>query len=120
MKKVWSTFFLVIALALGTAKTQAQTTQAAKDSLKAARKAARAQAKADKAKAATTTAPVAPTTQAAPATNTKPKTVNQGVNKSADKAVGTDAKGRTIYEGPRGGRYVLTPAGKKEYIKKPN
>ena len=42
----------------------------------------------------------------------------QAANKSADKSVGTDAKGRTIYEGPRGGRYYMTKSGNKEYIKK--
>lgn len=35
-----------------------------------------------------------------------------------DKVVETDAKGRTIYEGPRGGRYYITKNGNKEYIKK--
>ena len=107
---------------------QAQTTPASKDSAKAAKKTAKAQAKADKAKpAATTTAPAvkptapAPTPAVKPATpTTAPKTVSQGVNKSTDKAVGTDAKGRTIYEGPKGGRYTLTAAGNKEYIKKTN
>ena len=47
-----------------------------------------------------------------------PSAPSQGVNKSADKSVGTDAKGRTIYEGPRGGRYTLTKNGNKEYIKR--
>jgi hypothetical protein len=102
-------------------------TTAAKDSSKAAKKAAKAQVKAEKAKAATTTTPAvkpaapAPTPAVKPATTTTaPKTVTQGVNKSADKVVGTDAKGRTIYEGPKGGRYTLTAAGNKEYIKKTN
>ena len=38
--------------------------------------------------------------------------------KVADKAVGTDAKGRTIYEGLRGGKYYINQKGNKEYIKK--
>ena len=38
--------------------------------------------------------------------------------KVADKAVGTDAKGRTIYEGSRGGKYYINQKGNKEYIKK--
>lgn len=38
--------------------------------------------------------------------------------KSADKVVGQDAKGRTIYEGPRGGRYYINKNGNKEYVKK--
>jgi hypothetical protein len=61
----------------------------------------------------------ATTTPATTTTPAKPAAVNPP-NKSADKAVGTDAKGRTIYEGPRGGRYVLTAKGNKEYIKKTN
>lgn len=37
---------------------------------------------------------------------------------TTDKAVSTDAKGRTIYEGPRGGHYYIDKNGNKEYIKK--
>ncbi len=36
---------------------------------------------------------------------------------SPDKAIGTDSKGRTIYQGPRGGKYYLTKNGNKEYVK---
>ena len=60
--------------------------------------------------------PVAPATTA-----TTPKTTTPAVNppnKSADKVVGTDDKGRTIYEGPRGGRYYINKNGNKEYVKK--
>ena len=39
-------------------------------------------------------------------------------NKSADKAIGKDASGRTIYLGPKGGQYVLSASGKKEYLAK--
>lgn len=35
----------------------------------------------------------------------------------ADKTIGTDAKGRTIYQGPRGGKYYITKNGNKEYEK---
>jgi len=45
------------------------------------------------------------------------KTVTEGVNKSADKAIGKDAKGRTIYLGPKGGEYTLSASGKKTYLK---
>ncbi len=38
-------------------------------------------------------------------------------NPSPDKIVGKDDKGRTIYEGPRGGRYYINSNGNKEYIK---
>lgn len=124
MKKVLSVLLLSIAILLVSTQSNAQTSAAAKDSAKAAKKAAREAKKAAAAK--TTTAPAVtptptPTPTPAPKTTTAaPKTVTQGVNKSADKAVGTDAKGRTIYEGPRGGRYTLTAAGNKEYIKKTN
>jgi septal ring factor EnvC (AmiA/AmiB activator) len=36
----------------------------------------------------------------------------------ADKAVGTTSKGATIYQGPRGGLYHLSPSGNKVYEKK--
>jgi hypothetical protein len=35
----------------------------------------------------------------------------------ADKAISTDAKGRTIYQGPRGGKYYIDKNGNKEYVK---
>lgn len=98
---------------------------AAKAKLKADKAAAKQKAKEARQQVATTT----PTTPSAPAANrtttaasrtTSTKTIANPINKSADKAVGTDAKGRTIYEGPRGGRYVLTASGNKEYIKKSN
>ncbi len=125
MRKTLSLLFALFFLTIAT-NSFAQTS-AAKDSAKAAKKAARAQEKAEKKAAAdaakakdvknptTTTTTPTTTTPATPKTTT-PKT--QPVNKSADKAVGTDAKGRTIYEGPRGGRYTLSPSGNKEYIKK--
>lgn len=37
---------------------------------------------------------------------------------AGDKVVGTDDKNRTIYEGPRGGRYYINKNGNKTYIKK--
>jgi len=63
--------------------------------------------------------PVPPKTTTA--TTTIPKTTSPAVNpvnKSADKVVGTDSKGRTIYEGPRGGHYYINKNGNKEYVKK--
>ena len=33
-----------------------------------------------------------------------------------DPAVGTDAKGRTIYQGPQGGKYVLNNDNRRDYI----
>jgi len=117
-------------------KAQANATQVAtsadadadKAAKKAAAKARRAQAKADKAKAAaaaettnvTTTANQAQTTATTTTTTAKRKvrSVQQGINNTADKVVGTDSKGRTIYQGPKGGQYTLTPSGNKEYIEK--
>lgn len=37
--------------------------------------------------------------------------------KTADKEIGKDSKGRTLYQGPRGGKYYLTANGNKEYVK---
>ena len=132
MKQVLSSLVALMIL-FTSINAHAQVSQASKDSAKAAKKAARAEKKAEKAQAAaaaaTTTTPAvkpapAPTPAVAPApaptVKTTPKSVTQGVNKTADMAVGTDAKGRTIYEGPKGGRYVMTAAGNKEYIKKTN
>ena len=64
-------------------------------------------------------APTVNTTRQTTATTTRQRTVTQGqaVN-AADPVVGTDAKGRTIYEGKRGGRYYVNANGNKEYIKK--
>lgn len=50
-------------------------------------------------------------------TTTRQAPVNQP-NTSADPVIGTDAKGRTIYQGKRGGRYYINANGNKEYIKK--
>lgn len=128
MKKAFS-LFLAISILFVSINAHAQTKAPLSDSAKAAKKAARAEKKAEKAKAsaATTTTPAvtpavtpAPAPAVKPAPATTPKTVTQGVNKTADKVVGTDAKGRTIYEGKKGGRYTLTAAGNKEYIKKTN
>ena len=64
--------------------------------------------------------PVKPTT-------TKPVTVTPKITKvtppvtpkttTPDKMIGTDAKGRQIFQGPRGGKYYITSKGNKEYIK---
>ena len=61
-----------------------------------------------------TTAPAAIQTQSRIQTSTMSSKSNV---KSADPSVGTDAKGRTIYQGSRGGKYVMTANGNKEYIK---
>jgi colicin import membrane protein len=57
-------------------------------------------------------------TQTVTTTKTTTTTASQGVNKSSDKAIGTDSKGRTIYEGPRGGHYYVDSKGNKVYVKK--
>ena len=38
----------------------------------------------------------------------------------ADKIFGKDDKGRTIYEGARGGRYYINSNGNRTYVKKDN
>ena len=58
---------------------------------------------------------------------TKPVTVTPKTTKvtppvtpktnTPDKMIGTDAKGRQIFQGPRGGKYYITSKGNKEYIK---
>lgn len=67
-------------------------------------------------------APVSKTTTvtSVPATKTVTTTTKSSntSTSSTDKVVGTDAKGRTIYEGPRGGHYYINKNGNKEYVKK--
>ncbi len=45
------------------------------------------------------------------------KAAAPAVDNTGNKVIGTDDKGRTIYEGPRGGRYYINKNGHKEYIK---
>lgn len=132
MKKIFAFIALLGVLSFGNVNAQ-KVAKAAKDTTgmaakRAARAAKRAEKKAAKAQAAATAAQTSATqtAQQAPVKATKAvkmapaaKTAaTQAVNTSSDKAIGTDAKGRTIYEGPRGGHYVLSASGKKEYIKK--
>jgi hypothetical protein len=76
--------------------------------------------KANKTKVQTTTTVVQPTpkvnTTPAPVVNTQ-KTVSTSTTKVADKVIETDAKGRTIYQGPKGGKYYINKNGNKEYVK---
>ena len=52
---------------------------------------------------------------------TKKENLNEGMRGARsivkDKEVGKTADGKTIYEGPRGGKYTLSRSGKKVYIK---
>jgi colicin import membrane protein len=92
--------------------------------------------KANKTKApTTTTTTVAPTTtpvtkaqttttvqpKATPVQQVQPKVQTQVAKttsvKTADAAIGTDAKGRTLYQGPKGGKYYINKNGNKEYVK---
>lgn len=77
-------------------------------------------------KQATTAAPQAPVPAAPMAQSTTvPSTTSKATThvtsgntaKVADKAISTDAKGRTIYQGPRGGKYYINKNGNKEYVK---
>jgi hypothetical protein len=47
----------------------------------------------------------------------KPSKNSGQKSQAGDKVIGTDEKGRTMYEGPRGGRYYINDAGNKVYIK---
>ena len=64
-----------------------------------------------------TTAQTPAPTKATPAPKIKPSVAHTSTPKSADKQIGKDAKGRTLYMGPRGGKYYLTANGNKEYVK---
>ena len=46
-----------------------------------------------------------------------PQVMHSNNVKTADKAIGTDAAGRTIYQGPKGGKYYIDKNGHKEYVK---
>lgn len=77
--------------------------------------------KANKTKGQTTTTTVV---QPTPKVNPTPapvvktqKTVTTSNTKVADKVIETDAKGRTIYQGPKGGKYYINKNGNKEYVK---
>jgi colicin import membrane protein len=87
--------------------------------------------KANKTKVQTTTTTVQPTPKVTPAPQVNPtpkvnptpsvvttqKTTTTATTKVADKVIETDAKGRTIYQGPRGGKYYINKNGNKEYVK---
>ena len=61
-----------------------------------------------------------PTVKPVVVTPVKTKPVSPVVNPknpTPDPVIGTDPKGRTIYQGKRGGKYYLTANGNREYIK---
>lgn len=67
-----------------------------------------------------TVAPSPDVTTAGTTSTTRPvkKVTNMANTQSPnDKVIGTDSKGRTIYEGKRGGHYYINSNGNKEYIK---
>ena len=96
------------------------------DEEKATRKAERDAKKADKVADAKTkdskkVADKNPTVRPEPAPVKTVKKVDKATEKAAageDKIIGKDDKGRTIYEGPRGGRYYINSNGNKTYTKK--
>ena len=51
-----------------------------------------------------------------PTKATQANTTTQKKVAGQDKSFGKDAKGRTIYEGPRGGKYYINSNGNKTYI----
>jgi hypothetical protein len=68
----------------------------------------------------------APSTTTTPVTTTKTQTTSRRTTTTTsaapaangDKVIGTDDKGRTIYEGKRGGHYYINKNGNKEYVKR--
>ena len=69
-------------------------------------------------KEATATAPATAPTAAPAATPKKVKTAANVATPANDDIVkGTDDKGRTIYEGPKGGQYYINSNGNKSYLK---
>lgn len=73
-----------------------------------------------KTKQATQSAPATATTPATPPTDDKvnAQTKSTSAPTSSDKVVGKDAKGRSMYQGAKGGQYIINSSGNKEYIKK--
>jgi hypothetical protein len=66
----------------------------------------------------TATATRTQTTTTRTATNSRSSSVSTSALSNGDKVIGTDDKGRTIYEGKRGGHYYINKNGNKEYIKR--
>jgi hypothetical protein len=138
--------FLIVTLLIGTFIYSNGQTKSKSDSIKAANKAAglnkdgtpdmrlKANKQATKAKksaqpsatpAPTAQTPVTPVPKVSAQTPAlvTPKVASQTQakpvpNSTTGKVFGTDAKGRTIYEGPRGGHYIINSKGNKEYVKK--
>ena len=50
----------------------------------------------------------------------KPSATVAKATAGSDQVIGKDAKGRTMYRGPRGGEYYINASGNKEYTKKDN
>src|SRR6185312_11775369 len=114
------------ASANATASTDKATIAAQKKADKEAKALAKKQAK-EQAKATQVQTPANPSTTsttspASTASIAKVKKQSSVVNQPntshpEDKAISTDAKGRTIYQGPRGGKYYINKNGNKEYVK---
>ena len=76
--------------------------------------------KANKGKVVTPTPPVVTPKVVTPVVAPKTTKVTPAVTPkvaTADKMIGTDSKGRQIFQGPRGGKYYINKNGNKEYIK---
>lgn len=63
------------------------------------------------------TTPQTHTTQAKTNTVRQPSPSTAKATDGSDQIIGKDAKGRTLYRGPRGGEYYINAEGNKEYIK---
>ena len=58
-----------------------------------------------------------PQAQATTTTQSNTQVARVNTIKTSDKVIETDTKGRTIYQGPRGGKYFINKNGNKEYVK---
>jgi colicin import membrane protein len=109
---------LMAMLIIAPSLSQAQTT-----ATKTTKQTKSQRAKATKTKTATqTVAPATPPATTSKPTTKPPKTVTKAAPSTAaagnDKVIGKEDKGRTIYEGKRGGHYYINSNGNKTYIKK--
>ena len=77
-----------------------------------------AKAKQDAQPAQPSTTTIQPTPATSAKANPQMPAKSMPASAAADKVMGKDAKGRSIYQGPKGGQYIINANGNKEYIKK--
>lgn len=117
MKKVVTLMFAIGLFTFSIQSFAQDTTKVKKTRVKKVATATATTATPAKAAVPVTPTQVPVTAKTVTTTKTKAATTASTV-KSTDKVFGTDAKGRTIYEGKEGGHYYINASGKKEYVKK--